>query len=132
MDGIGFSDLKNVVWSSTIKLALARGFSTGLIFMIIQLLMAPSLDGHLMELISIPFIFAVFALPMALFCMGLGWLLGMIIPLMGVMTHWIGALAVFLGDPLVYFFNRQYPEAIGIADFSFYNFVPIIFVFHPE
>jgi len=59
--------------------------------------------------------------------MGLG-----IAVLAGNIMLWMLALAVAIGDPLVYALNRQFPDLLEVRDFKFFNLQPTLFVFKDD
>lgn len=125
-----FSDLGRVHWGSTLKLTLARGFCSGIVWVILTNLgpTGPSMP----EALYMPFAWALIALPMALFLQLAGMFFGAIIPLMGLWFHFIGSLMICIGDPLVYLLNRSFPALLDVADLSFFNFRPMIFITYPD
>jgi hypothetical protein len=133
MSDFALSDLKRVYWPATGKIAVARGFASGLVFAVINLFMLPTYDASTIGgLLFFPIAMAVFAIPLGLFCNLCGRVAGAFIPLMGAFFNIIGSLIVCLGDPLVYFLNRKFPALFDVADFKFFNFTPLLFITHPE
>jgi hypothetical protein len=126
MTDFSFSDLGKVHWGSTLRLAAARGFATGVVIGVVALF-----QGNAMGLL-IPFFLAVVGLPLALFYHGVGMLFGMFIPLLGTFIMLAGSLLVCIGDPIVYFVNRQWPALLNIADLGFFNFRPLIMITYPD
>lgn len=126
------SDLKRVYWPSTAKVAVTRGFCSGLVIAVLQNLMAPPGSGAAMMFLLMPFGLAVLAIPIGLFCQAAGRVMGMFVPALGAFFSIVGALVVCLGDPLVYLLNRQFPALLDVADFKFFNFTPLLFITHPE
>lgn len=132
MSDFRFADLGRVYWPSTAKVALARGFASGLVFAVLSLTFGPPSPDGAGAALMWPFGMAVLALPMGLFCHLAGKIAGTFIPLMGAFFLIIGSLIVCLGDPLVYFVNRRWPQLFDVADFGFFNFTPLLFIMHPE
>ncbi len=130
MNNFQLADLGRVLWTTTLKLALARGFASGMVWAIVTSLgpNTPSLNA----LIMWPPIWAVAAIPIAFLTQTFGWLLGNFIPLLGAALNYFGALFVCIGDPLVYLLNRAVPNALNVADLSFFNLQPVIFVTFPD
>lgn len=125
-----FSDLARVQWLSTLKLMLARGFCAGIVWAVITSFgaAAPELETQ----ITWPFVWAIVALPLALFFQFVGMILGAFASSLGVFVSLVGALFVCAGDPLVYLFNRAIPRILNIADIAFFNLQPIIFITNPD
>ena len=122
-----FSDLGRVHWGSTVKLTLARGFFAGLVW-------APIIgaaEGAAM-IIAVPFMWAIIALPLALFLQLIGMIIGAFMTLLGLWFRFVASLMVCIGDPIVYLINRCFPALFNIADLSIFNFQPMIFVTHPD
>jgi|GEM_PF-2954734 len=132
MNDFQLSDLGKVYWPATAKIALARGFAAGLVFMLLALVTNPAATNDLGSLLVMPFGMAFVALPIGLFCNVAGKIAGAFIPLLGMFFTIVGALIVCFGDPLVYLVNRQYPQLFNVADFGFFNFTPLLFIMHPE
>ncbi len=132
MSEFQFADLSKVVWPATIKLALARGFFSGLVIAIIQNILLADQAGAASAFLIMPLGMAVLGIPLSLFCMLAGRVASLFVPALGLFFIVIGSLAVCLGDPLVYLLNRQFPALLDIADFRFFNFIPLIFITHPE
>lgn len=128
MAGFQLSELSKVYWPGTAKLGLMRGFCSGLVFAMIQLFMAPAGEAGIGNLLILPLAMAVFAIPIGLFCHVCGKVAGMIIPALGAFMRAVGALAVCLGDPLVYLVNRQFPQLLDVPNFGFFNFTPLVIV----
>lgn len=127
MSDFSFSDLGKVHWLSTLKLAIARGFATGLVFSIFALA-----GGNIGSAFSFPFLMAVVSLPLGLLFNLMGKIGGMLIPIAGLACLLLGSLMVCVGDPLVYFINRQWPRLLNIADLKFFNLRPLIFITYPD
>lgn len=125
-----FSDLGRVNWMPTLKLSLARGFFAGMVWAIVTSFgdNGPPIG----QALAMPFIWAILIIPMALFTQLLGLFLGMIIPALGGLCNILGALMVCMGDPIVYLLNRSFPRLFDIADLGFFNFMPMIFITHPD
>ena len=132
MAGMAFSDLGRVHWLSTLKVALARGFFAGLIWTVILYFDQITSPDSALTIISMPFLWALIAIPMALFVQGLGWIGGMFIPLFGLFCTVIGSSMVCVGDPFVYILNRFFPALLNVTDFKIMNFAPVMFILHPE
>jgi hypothetical protein len=132
MDEFRFADLGRVHWPATAKVGLARGFASGIMWMLLNLIMQPPSAGSIGSLLVLPFGMAVLAIPLGLFFQLAGRVAGAIIPLMGAFFNLVGSLMVCLGDPLVFFFNRRFPHILDVADFGFFNLTPLLFITHPE
>ena len=123
----GFSDLSRVHWGSTVKLTLARGFFAGLVW-------APIIgagEGAAMS-IAMPFVWAIIAVPLALFFQLIGMIIGAFMTLLGLWFRFVASLMICSGDPIVYLINRFFPALLNIADLSIFNFQPMIFVTQPD
>ncbi len=114
--------LSNIAWFPTIKLALARGFSSGLVLAVVMSWQSPSFDA-----VFIPFYWAIFSLLL----FGTVHLLSKVIPFLW-MASFLLSLMIIVGDPIVYVFNRIFPKILDLADFKILNFHPLIIVYHPE
>ena len=123
-----FSDLGRVHWGSTLKLSLARGFFAGLVWAILIY----ASQGAPINLLPTPFVWAIIALPLALFLQLMGMLFGAFMPLLGLWLHFVGSLMICIGDPIVYLINRSFPALLNIADLSIFNFQPMIFITDPD
>lgn len=132
MSDFQFADLGKVAWPATIKLALARGFFSGLMIAIIQNIVLSDQAGAASAFLIVPLGMAVLAIPIGLLCLLVGKVASLFVPALGLFFRAIGALAVCLGDPLVYLLHRQFPDLFDIADFRFFNFTPLIFITDPE
>ncbi|SDU00361.1 hypothetical protein [Stappia sp. ES.058] len=130
MSDFTFSDLGRVHWGSTLKLTAARGFFAGLVWAIILSFGQTAAPGG--TVIAWPFIWAVAALPLALLLQFVGMIFGAIMPLLGLWFNFIGSLIICIGDPIVYLINRSFPSLLNIADLSFLNFRPMIFITYPD
>ena len=132
MNDFRFADLGRVYWPATAKVGLARGFASGLMWLLLNLVLSGGQGANLAGILVLPLGMAVLAIPMGLFCHLAGRIAGAFIPLMGAFFNLVGSLMVCLGDPLVYFFNRRFPHILDVADFGFFNFTPLLFITHPE
>lgn len=127
MSDFSFKDLGKVHWPATLKVVAARGFASGLL-----LALVPLSAGMIGMALLYPFAMAILALPLALLIYFAGKVSSMFVPAVGAMVQFIGALVVCIGDPIVYFVNRQWPALLNVADFKFFNFRPMIFVTNPN
>ena len=132
MNDFRFADLGRVYWPATAKVAVARGFAAGLVFLVLNLVMSGASQINIAGMLTFPFGMAIFAIPIGLFCHMAGKIAGMFIPLLGAFFSIVGSLIVCMGDPLVYLVNRQFPQLLDVADFGFFNFTPLLFITHPE
>ncbi|WP_162901506.1 hypothetical protein [Breoghania sp. L-A4] len=126
---LSFSDLSRVHWRSTIKLTVARGFAAGLIWAI-AVSLGPGAPVHVV--LAYPVFLAIAALPLALVLHFVGMVFGAFIPLLGLWFRFIGSLMICIGDPIVYLINRSFPALLNIADLSFFDFRPMIFITYPD
>ncbi len=119
--------LSNIAWFATIKLALARGFASGLVLAAFSATQGNSIA----EVMGVPFMWAIFSL----FMFGLVYLLAKILsgvlPLINLLPLLL-SLMIIVGDPIVYVFNRMFPKILDLTDFKILNFNAIIIVYHPE
>lgn len=132
MSDMTFSDLGRVHWLSTLKVALARGFFAGLVWLVVTSLGPSATERSVLEMAMFPLMWMVLAVPLALFVQGVGWIGGMIIPAFGLFCTVLGSAIVCVGDPFVYILNRMVPQLLDIADFKIMNFQPMMFITHPE
>ena len=115
--------LSNIAWAATVKLALARGISSGLVFAVVGSLADPSFEP-----IPIFFGWAIFSLAFV----GIFQLMAMMrFPGAGIASFLLSLLIV-AGDPIVYVFNRIFPAILNVADFKILNFNALMLVHHPE
>lgn len=126
MSEFSFSDINKVHWLATLKISLARGFCSGIVFGLIALS-----QGNFGIALLFPIGLALFGLPYSLFMYFCGWIAGSFIPLLGLFFRLIGSAMVCVGDPIVYLVNRQWPHLLNIADFQFFTLRPMIFITHP-
>lgn len=126
----GFSELGRVRWWPTLRLALGRGFATGLVGAVIL----PLLNGgpYAQEAVMIPLYWTVLAVPTAMMLTLIAKGFGAVVPIMGAGVMIVASLFVCLGDPLVYVINRTFPRLFGIADFKFFNFSPLLYILSPD
>ena len=129
MAKFSFSDLGRVQWGSTLKLTLARGFFAGIVWAII---IGASQGAPISVLLVWPFMWAIIAVPLALFLQLIGMIFGAFMTLLGQWFHFVGSLMICIGDPIVYLINRSFPALLNIADLSIIKFQPMIFVTHPD
>ncbi len=115
--------LSNVAWFATIKLALARGFASGLVLAAFLATQGKSFS----DVICMPFMWAIFSS----LIVGAFYLISKIIPLFGIASLFF-SLMIIVGDPIVYVFNRMFPKILDLTDFKILNFNAIIIVYHPE
>jgi len=126
MEDFRASDLKRTAWGATARLAVVRGFASGVVWGVVFLFVPSLVDGNLQIIPLFPIILAVMGLPIALLIHGAGRLLSMIFPLAGSLYSMVGALVVCLGDPLVYIVNRMFPGFLNLTGFSIFNPRPLI------
>lgn len=136
-----FSNLRRTNWLLTGKLALARGFATGIVAMIITIATGGLTSGGGPEMMLVTFTAPLW---MALLspAIGLGFqLFGQALSLGGDNIFFsIPALAAFvcgwvftaLGDPIVYIVNRMVPDLLNLADFGLFNLNAFMLVLNPE
>lgn len=130
MHDFTFSDLGRVLWGTTLKLALARGFAAGLVWAVITSFGPAPVPFE--TAVLWPVMWSVFALPLALITYVLAMVIGAIAPVLGTFLTVFGSLFVCAGDPLVYTLNRHVPDILNVADLGFFNLQPIVFVTYPD
>jgi len=133
-----FQDLKNVDWAETIKLLLARGFSSALVIVLVLALFAPqgfswagaigfmllwTVGGALIVIVANFFLRVVYQI---LYRLNLPF--GGIIWLSVLIPYWIVSVALVAGDPLVWLFMRLVPGVINVQGFNVFNWIPLYFV----
>ncbi len=123
-----FADLGRVYWPSTVKLALCRGFCSGLVWAAVISLVPDPTPHAEMFLLIVPLVWMFFA---GLVGLALS-LSSIIVPIVGSWLNLLGALFICVGDPLVYVVNRVWPGVLNIADLRLFNFRPLIFVLLPD
>jgi hypothetical protein len=128
-DTFTFSDLGRVHWGSTFKLAAGRGFFTGLVVVIVMLVFAGGQTPPA-SLFGFPIIWGILAPLFGIAAWAFFSLLGFL-PFTGILLN-ISSLMMCLGDPIVYMINRSFPALFDIADLRFFNFLPMIFITHPD
>lgn len=132
---MALSDLKNVDWGATMKLAGFRGFAAALVLTLIgaaigafhltgvggafRFLLLWTLFGGIGGICYIGIL--------NLFAATLGQMGGIVQLVIGLMRLCV-IVAVAIGDPLVYVLNRQVPHLLDLADFKLFNLVAVIFV----
>lgn len=141
MAGGVLSDLGRTNWLATLKVALARGFFSGIIWSVAMLA-----TGSLTPLLALAYIVAwPFAVVPLSICMSfiarpLSWLAdvlgeniaGTVVGVTAGCLAIIGSALVAPGDPFVYLVNRQFPRLLDVVDFKFFNFQPLILILNPE
>lgn len=132
MSDMSFSDLGRVNWLSTLKVALARGFFAGLVWLVLTSLGSSGVERTPIDMATFPLMWAVLAIPLALFVQAVGWVIGGFIPPFQLFCNILGSAMVCLGDPFVYVLNRLVPGLLDIADFKLMNFAPMMFITYPE
>ena len=88
MSEFSFSDINKVHWLATLKISLARGFCSGIVFGLIALS-----QGNFGIALLFPIGLALFGLPYSLFMYFCGWIAGSFIPLLGLFFRLIGSAA---------------------------------------
>ena len=133
MSDFKFSDLGRVQWGPTIKVGLARGFFSGLVLAILISLSGGPANESAGTVFAIPFFWMIFGIPFALGIRLMATIAGAVgVPVMEAMMLITNSLFICIGDPIVYFINRSKPELFGVADFNFFNFVPMMFILNPD
>jgi hypothetical protein len=135
---MALSDLRNVDWAATVKLAVIRGFASALVLVV---------TGAVFGLFSGPggggaggalsfLLFWTFGASIGGICYiwmlralsaTLGQSVGIVVTVCSLMQILVVVL-VAAGDPLVCLLNRQMPQLLDLADFKLFNFVAVIFV----
>lgn len=131
-----FQNLRRTNWLLTGKLAIARGFATGIVMAAIMAAAINSTESMIVTLTA--------PLWMALLSpvIGLGMqVVGQALSLGGDNIFFsLPALACFicgwlftaLGDPIVYIINRMVPDLLNVADFNLFNLNALMLVLNPE
>ena len=133
-----FSDLRDVDWIATLKLAGIRGFASALVLVVAAAMLGMfsgpagggfgSAIGFLLfwtfgaSIGGICYIWMLRAISATL-----GSAVGIVVTVCTIMQFLV-VLLVAAGDPLVYFFNRSFPQILDLADFKLFNLVAVIFV----
>jgi hypothetical protein len=134
MNQFQLSDLSRVYWPATGKLAVVRGFAAGCVFVLLGLMVSQA-TSDMFSALLLPIAFAVVSLPLSL-ALRLGAYVTSFIPFLGgfvaLTCLFFGMLLTTIGDPVVYFVNRRWPEFLDIADFKFFNLESLLLIFHPE
>lgn len=136
-------DFKRVQWGPTLQVNLLRAAASGLIFGLIGLIMFfASLGSHrtgtLWPLLFAPLIYPlVMPLTYLFFFLPLGLVGGVlasmnnIVGLIGALFVLVAALAVMVGDPLIFFLHRSRPAWVPIDRYPFVGFCMILYVLCP-
>lgn len=132
------SELRNVDWAATLKLALIRGFASALVLVVVGgmlgMFSGPQ-GGGIGGALGFLFFWTVGASVGGIFYIWmlraiaatLGKAVGIVVTVSTIMQFLV-VLMVAAGDPLVYFLNRSYPQLLDLADFKLFNMVAVIFV----
>lgn len=131
------SDMRNVAWGATVKLAIARGFASALVLTIVGLVMGffsgPSGGPGLVFKFLLFWTFGaaiggiVYIWMLRAIAATLGRAVGIVVTIATLM-QFIVVLLVAIGDPLVYALNQAMPHLLDVADFKFFNPVAVIFI----
>ena len=130
MHEFAFSDLGRVLWGTTVKLALARGFAAGIVWTVL-VSFGPT-PVPIEAILIWPILWSVCAIPLSLTIYVVALAVGSIVPLLGTFLTFFGSLFVCAGDPLVYTLNRHAPYILNVADLGFFNLRPVVFVTYPD
>jgi hypothetical protein len=122
-----FTELKNVHWGATVKLALARGFLAGAVLILV---IVAKEQSEVERIFIVPPIWAIVGICSALIFHFVGRIFAMFIPMLGALIMFFGSLMICAGDPILYFINKQWPKLFGITDLKFLNLRPLILVMH--
>lgn len=135
---MALSDLRNVDWSATLKLAALRGFASAIVLVtvgaVLGMFSGPSgggVGGALRFLILWTFGASiggvVYIWMLRAMSATLGKAVGIVVTVCSLMQI-IVVVLVAAGDPLVYMLSRQVPQLLDLADFKVFNFVAVILV----
>lgn len=130
--------LRTLDWGATFRLLIARWLAAGLVFFILVSIFgnAQSSAPSAGSVVGLFFSFVI-VVPAALLCLAIcGYAVASlssalhlpIVPLAGMALFYLAGMLFILGDPIVYFMNRKWPDLFGNADLNFFNFVGVIFV----
>lgn len=135
---MAISDLKNVDWTATAKLAVIRGAASALVLVLAGALMGMfsgpaggGLGGALRFLLFWTFGAAIGGIMYIWLLRAVSATLGQAVGLVVTvctLLQFLVVLLVAIGDPLVCAFNRYFPQVLDLADFNLFNFVAVIFV----
>lgn len=127
---ISWETLRRTDWDLTLRVALTRGFITGIFVMVFALV---SNSVPLWQALFVPAMWAIIAVPAGLAMYLIAFLITLIpaIGFAGLGFIFMGSIAVCVGDPVVYFLNKMYPGLLYVRKFRFVNFEPIIFILKP-
>lgn len=126
-------DLKSVDWWETIKLTLARGFFSGLIVLLLLAINEPDKIPPISAMLSWLAMWTVggmaFVLGMQLMVRIMAWMgLGGLALIAMALPYWIAAVALALGDPIIWLITKTAPGVFNVANFRPFNLSPLIWV----
>ena len=113
-------DLKNVDWPATLKLIVLRLVAAGLIAGVIMFIAKPSGQSLLAIVVG----------PLAVGIMVGFALICSVLSRLGVPWVGLGAfagIATVIGDPVLYFASKKYPDFLPVAKFNLINW-PVLFI----
>lgn len=126
-------DFKAVQWQPTLQLHLVRSFSAGVVWAVVMLL-----NGSGAEALGAPFLFPL------MYFIGMPIYLGLAKGAAAIMgpdgwgpaivgfTTLIFAIGIVVGDPVVYFLDKKWPQLVPVETFKVVNFVVVLFVYPPS
>lgn len=139
MSGVSLADLRHVVWSETLKLALARGVASSAVLTFAGLMLGAFRGADVVHIVAFALLW-----PFLSFVGGIGYtallklistlltpFAGEIVGLCCSIAIWIVALAIACGDPLVFALIRRAPHMLDVSDFRLFNIKAVIFVLDP-
>lgn len=123
-------------WLSTLKVTLARGLASTLVFVIVLVVAAPGYPIHEANvgfLVGWPFMAVITATIMHFTIKACGYIFSISghVPIMDLIITamlFIASLLVACGDPIVYFVNRS-TNLLNITGFKIFNFVPLFIIY---
>ncbi len=117
--------MKDVMWGPTLILNHVRAACAGLVWFILFLFLPsdPESPGPVIFL-SLPFVYLLGMLPMALISYGLS---KMGVPFIGLISIMMGILLV-PGDPLTYIIRKYAPHLVPVDHYKIINFATILLV----
>lgn len=114
-------EFSNINWKSTLWLNLLRSVSAGITWFIIRAFLQ---DGEAASMLLLPVVYLVILLPLGLLAIGLSRVGVPFVSLLSLMA----AIAIVVGDPLLYLVSLFKPDIVPMKNFSPINFALILFV----
>jgi hypothetical protein len=135
---MAISDMRNVDWGATLKLALVRGLASAVVLVVIGSMMGGfsgpgggGTGGAFRFLLFWTFGAAIggilYIWMLRAISATVGQAIGIVVTVCSIMQFMV-VLMVAAGDPLVFILNRAAPQFLDLADFKLFNLVAVIFV----